>query len=215
MLLYATADIHARQSKIDTIRHNINQFKPDLLIIAGDLTSWFNPLPTIAQIGALPLTTLFVRGNKDRRNIEGLLTRYPNIISPHLKVVQVNGYSFTGLDGAIPVPFRTRISLTESWSRAIEPLLSRETILVGHPPPRGTLDSIFLNLHAGCSEIRKTILKLSPLLYICGHIHESAGSQWLGNTLVVNSSIGDRGEGALIELDGRRVRRVEILPDNN
>lgn len=211
MLIYAVADIHSQTHKIQTIETNILKYQPDLLVIAGDLTRYFNPLPTIKRIGALALPVLIIRGNTDSKRIESFLTAFPNIRSPHLKKETLEGLSFVGLNGTIPIPFRSQINLLERWSRSIDPLMGANTVLIAHPPPRGTLDSVFFNLHAGCPKIREVILRRKPLLYICGHIHESTGTQYLGKTLVVNCSIGKTGEGVLIEVKNESISRVDIL----
>ncbi len=211
MLIYAVADIHSKLQKIETVKNNINRFKPDVLVIAGDLTQYFNPQPTIEHIAALAISTIIVRGNSDLKKVETMLAPFSNIFTPHLAVKKILGYSFVGLNGTIPIPFRSQISLTEKWSHQIEPLLNRQTVLVAHPPPRGTLDSVLFNLHAGCPKIREVIFAQRPLLYICGHIHESSGTQILGETVVVNCSIGREGEGALIELSENSVHHVEML----
>lgn len=215
MLIYAVADIHGRQSKIGMTRRNIDQYKPDLLIIAGDLTRWFNPRPTIERIADLSIETVLVRGNTDRKQIENILADFPTISSLHRTTLEICGHTFAGIGGTIPIPFRSQISLTESWSRSMGPLLKTGTILIGHPPPRGTLDAVFLHFHAGCPKMREVILNHSPLLYICGHIHESSGKQQLGNTLIVNCSIGDSGEGALITLREDGSMKVDMLQQQN
>ena len=60
---------------------------------------------------------------------------------------------------------------------------------------------MFLGKHAG-SEIHREILeKFKPQLWLCGHIHENPGFEKIDSTIVVNSSMGKRGEGALIEIN--------------
>ena len=211
MLIYAVADIHSQIPRIDTVRRNISRFKPDVLVIAGDLTRYFRPGSTVEQIASLSIPTIVIRGNTDSRQISRLITRYPNISSPHLEKMELGGYAFVGLNGTIPFPFRSQVSVTEGWSRSIEPMLSERSILIAHPPPRKTLDAVFFNLHAGSPKIREIILKHSPLLYICGHIHESSGHQYLGSTLVVNCSMGKQGEGALIRLTNNSIGDVTML----
>lgn len=49
------------------------------------------------------------------------------------------------------------------------------------------------------------------MLYICGHIHESTGKQFLGTTPIVNCSIGDKGRGALIDLENETVQQIRML----
>jgi hypothetical protein len=80
------------------------------------------------------------------------------------------------------------------------PRVRRETVLVAHPPPLGVLDRAFGMLHAGSPGLRDLIRQTEPRLLICGHIHEAAGSERMGRTLVVNAAMGRRGGGALIRL---------------
>lgn len=211
MRIYAVADIHSSQQKINRINTNIARLNPDLLVIAGDVTRYFNPRPTLESIGKLPIPTIIIRGNTDARRIERMMNDYPNIISLHLTSKEIDGFSIVGLSGTIPIPFRSQISLLKKWSHAIDPLLGTNTILVAHPPPWGTLDAVCFGLHAGCPEIRRVILRNNPLLYICGHIHECPGTQQLGNTMVVNCSIGKQGGGALIELEQNQVKQIRMV----
>ncbi len=43
--------------------------------------------------------------------------------------------------------------------------------------------------------------KDNPRLVLCGHIHEDPGITRTDKTIVVNCSMGKRGEGALVEID--------------
>lgn len=69
-------------------------------------------------------------------------------------------------------------------------------ILVTHGPPANILDGIphVFNgeeqmEHVGCQDLLDRIIKVTPRLHICGHIHESYGSYKTGKTLFVNASI--------------------------
>jgi len=84
-------------------------------------------------------------------------------------------------------------------------------VLVAHPPPYGTLDEGFGNLHAGSRGLRRLILDRQPRLFICGHIHERPGWAFLGKTLVVNCSMGRSGAGAWIGMETGREPTVEML----
>jgi len=74
-------------------------------------------------------------------------------------------------------------------------------VLVTHVPPYNTQDKIFLGMHGGSKELRETIDKYKPRLVLCGHIHEDPGYMKTGKTLVVNCSMGKRGEGAIININ--------------
>jgi uncharacterized protein len=89
--------------------------------------------------------------------------------------------------------------------------LENDSILIAHPPPRGTLDEVLGKFHAGCSGLTDIVHKCGPLLLICGHIHERPGSAFAGNTLVVNCSMGMKGKGALIKMDKEKPPVVEMV----
>lgn len=211
MNIYAVADIHGWQERLDLIRNNITLLKPDVLVIAGDITGHQETSSLMEQINDLPVPVLIVRGNMDSQDIEMLLAGYPNVSSLHKKKVTLGGVNFVGLSGTIPVPFHSRISLREK--RLIEetdPLVSRDSVLVTHPPPYGTLDEGFGNLHAGSRRLRRLVLDKQPLLLICGHIHERPGWAFVEKTLVVNCSMGRSGAGALIKWSGEDKPVVEM-----
>jgi Icc-related predicted phosphoesterase len=212
MNIYAVADIHGRQDRLDLIKNHVTLLKPDVLVIAGDITGHHEVLSLIGQLNDLPIPVLAVRGNMDSQEVEKLLEQYPNISSLHKKKVTINGVSFVGLGGTIPVPFCSRICLREK--RLIEEtdyLIERDSVLVSHPPPYGTLDEGFGNLHAGSRGLRRLILEKQPRMLICGHIHERPGVAFLAKTMVVNCSMGRSGAGAVISMNNGQAPTVSMI----
>jgi len=65
--------------------------------------------------------------------------------------------------------------------------------------------------HYGSKMARKMINKYHPLLHIGGHIHESAGEDKLGKTILVNPGAVHEGKAAIIELDEGKVRKVKFI----
>jgi hypothetical protein len=212
MRIYAVADIHGRPARLSIIRENILSIKPDVLVVAGDITNFIHPAPTIAQLNEMPVPVLVVRGNSDRKWIEKLFEKNPNISSLHLKKFSLKGIGFVGVSGTVPIPFRSRICFREKdMTRKIIPLINKDAVVVAHPPPFGTLDQVLGKYHAGCKGLRNIITKKQPKLFICGHIHENSGTAFIDKTLVVNCSVGETGAGALIELDGISAPKVTML----
>jgi Icc-related predicted phosphoesterase len=206
------ADIHGRQDRLDLIKNHVTLLKPDVLVIAGDITGHHELLSLIGQLNDLPIPVLAVRGNMDSQEVEKLLEQYPNISSLHKKKVTINGVSFVGLGGTIPVPFCSKICLREK--RLIEEtdyLIERDSVLVSHPPPYGTLDEGFGNLHAGSRGLRRLILEKQPRMLICGHIHERPGVAFLAKTIVVNCSMGRSGAGAVISMNNDQAPTVSMI----
>lgn len=66
-------------------------------------------------------------------------------------------------------------------------------LLIMHNPPKDTkCDLIPAGVHVGSSQLRDYIEKRSPFLVVTGHIHEGAGIDNIGESVVINP-------GALIE----------------
>ena len=212
MLIYAVADIHGRKKRISSIHDIISSNKPDVLVLAGDVNSLFNSSNIMSYFSNTHLPVLVVRGNTDSKKIANLSPVSSNISFLHYSEIVINGFSFTGVSGTIPVPFSSRIQFREKQTtKKLEPLVRKDTILIAHPPPFGTLDKVIGKFHAGCKSLREIVSRRQPQLLICGHIHEMPGSAFLGKTLVVNCSIGMKGKGALIELNIDRPPVVEMV----
>ncbi|MEW6440507.1 MAG: metallophosphoesterase [bacterium] len=212
MRIYAVADIHGRADRMALIRDNVERHRPDVLVVAGDITHRAAPRSAIASLGDLPLPVLAVRGNADRAGVEGLIEEHPGMHSLHLKEISLDGVDFVGVHGTIPLPFRSRVCFREKALRElIEPLLKETSVLVAHPPPLGVLDEVLGRLHAGSRALLEIIRSRQPALLLCGHIHERPGSARVGRTLVVNCNLARRGAGALIEIEKGEVLNARML----
>lgn len=212
MLIYAVADIHGRGKRISSILDIVSEKKPDVLVLAGDISSYFKSSGAISSFGNLSLPILAVRGNSDSKKTETALSGFSNISFLNFSEIVISGFSFTGVGGTVPVPFASRIKLSESLTiKNLELIVKKDSILIAHPPPRGILDEVLGKFHAGCRSLNEVVLKCRPRLLICGHIHERPGSAFLGNTLVVNCSMGKTGKGALIKLNNEGPSVVEML----
>lgn len=63
-------------------------------------------------------------------------------------------------------------------------------ILITHGPPYGIRD-FSQNISLGCELLRERVNELNPLMHVFGHIHQSHGSAYIGQTAFVNASICD------------------------
>ena len=109
-----------------------------------------------------------------------------------MKKVVKKGIPFVGVNGADPDQF----TIFDD-----KKILDESSILVSHVPPYGTQDKVFIGMHGGSRELREIVDSYKPRLVLCGHIHEDPGITKIGDTTVVNCSMGKRGEGALIEIN--------------
>ena len=212
MRIYAVADIHGRSDKIALIRGNTLQLNPDVLVVAGDITNYTGSDGILAQLNTIPIPVLAIRGNTDLSRVENLFEDFPNISPLHLKQVNIGNTAFVGVSGCIPIPFCSRICLNQvQVIEKLIPMIKSNSVLVAHPPPWGTLDEVFGRFHTGCRSLTKVIKMCQPMIMICGHIHESPGSLFIGKTLVVNCALGRNHAGAMIELDNENNLKVEML----
>lgn len=212
MLLYAVADIHGKKENLLKIRKNIEQYRPDILIIAGDITNYFFPKDTIEYVKKLSIPVLTVRGNSDFPIVERLISETETVYSIHKEAYFEEGFHFIGLGGALLLPFRTKVCFREeNRFREIESSLTDKSILVMHPPPFGVLDRVMGRVHSGSREIYNIVVRRQPLLFICGHIHEDAGQSAIGKTIVVNCSIGKSGDGAMIQLEKNQMPKIDFI----
>jgi hypothetical protein len=189
MKILATADIHGSQYRLNILLKNIETYKPDLVVICGDITQ-FGPSEVARNfLDQIPVETYAITGNIDTKEVSRAIDE-SNAINIEMKRVEKKGVPFVGISGSVDELFSTD-----------KKILDEASVIVSHEPPYGLQDKVFLGMHAGSKELREIIDKYNPQLVLCGHIHEDSGYTKTGRTIVVNCSMGKRGEGALIELN--------------
>ncbi|MCA9096457.1 MAG: metallophosphoesterase [Planctomycetaceae bacterium] len=107
----------------------------------------------------------------------------------HGSGVEMEGIPFFGVGGGIPVtPFGSwSFDFTEEQGAELLRDCPRGAVLVSHSPPKGVVDVTSSGKSIGSSAVREAILRLTPRLVVCGHVHHSAGeSARLGNSPVIN-----------------------------
>lgn len=216
MRIYAVADIHGKHRVLELIEKNIKKFKPDIVVAAGDITSYRRSGSFISQLNRLSAPVLGIRGNTDRLIVDKWLDYFSNTHSLHLKSHSIDGLTFTGVSGTAPVPFGTRLRLYEKpLITKMKNLIEDADVLVAHPPPYGVLDKAFGKFHVGSRSIGKIVSRHSPRLMLCGHIHEHVGRATLGETIIVNCSVGSHGEGVVIDISRSGPIHVQVLTYEN
>ena len=211
MKIYAVADIHARQQRLDCITANVKQLSPDLVVVAGDLTSYRASPFVVQRLAGLSVPVFAVRGNTDRKMVSRQIRRSPGVSSSYLPPTPHQPFALVGLNGTLPIPFRSRIALKETRIlRDISPLVNSKTILVVHTPPWGILDEVMGKFHAGSKNLLAFIRRKEPLMLLCGHIHERPGVKQLGKTCIVNCTMGHGSQGALIHCPGPQSIRPDV-----
>ncbi|MGD9824481.1 metallophosphoesterase family protein, partial [Desulfobacter sp.] len=79
MRIYAVADIHGKPEHMESIYRILDQYHPELIVIPGDMTHFFNWSTVLSQLDSLPVPVLVVRGNTDFKRIEPRIQKAANI----------------------------------------------------------------------------------------------------------------------------------------
>lgn len=202
MKILAVADVHGKRDRLESIRQNIRTFRPDLLVVAGDLLSRKMAGHVENLLESLSLPILLVKGNADSSFFAGMVNRIPNCFDLHLNPSVVLDTPFIGVGGAVPIPFYAKVQWFEQKVLVeLSRSLSADSIVVTHTPPRGSCDKVLKRFHAGSKALGNLVDQVQPKLVICGHIHEDSGVEYRGSTCVVNCSMGYGGQGVVIDLE--------------
>jgi Icc-related predicted phosphoesterase len=194
MLLQAAADLHGDTKKFDLFLEGIQTYSPHMAILAGDIIHQ-SPHPLIQLIDSLSIPLLLIPGNMDPPHLNQAL-RTPLAINLNGKQRVIHGYSFVGIGDTVP-----RNIYCENTKKAMPLKKIDMDILISHRPPQGFLDQTRTGEHIGSKDVIEILNENHPCLVICGHAHENPGYQKINNTLIVNCSIGQRGQFSLITLD--------------
>jgi Icc-related predicted phosphoesterase len=175
--------------------------KADVLVCAGDLAVMRSGLQkTVDVLAEVQVPAVLVAGNGESyEELAEACAGWPSAHVLHGSGVEIDGVSFWGLGGAVPVtPFGAwSYDLTEE--RAAELLAGCPTgaVLVTHSPPFGHVD-VANGRHLGSRAVVEVIERTQPRLAVCGHIHPCwTEESFLGDTRVVNAGPG----GVWAELD--------------
>ena len=191
MKILAVADIHGAQYRLNLVLKNIERYSPDLVVVCGDITQ-FGPWELAKNfLDQIPVETLAVTGNIDTPEV-GKGIDESKATKIEMKRVVKKGVPFVGTNG---------FDTSQLGVLNNKKLIDEKSVVVSHVPPYETQDKIFLGKHGGSKELREIVDKYKPRLVLCGHIHENPGVIKVGDTTVVNCSMGKRGEGALVEID--------------
>ena len=79
MRIYAVAGIHGKSEHMETIYRVLDQYQPELMVVPGDMTHFFNWSTVLSQFDSLPVPVLVVRGNTDLKRIEPRIKKAANI----------------------------------------------------------------------------------------------------------------------------------------
>ena len=192
----------------------------DLVLLGGDITHFAGidvARTLIEKIQKAGPRVLAVCGNCDRPEIEGYLEQIGVALDRRAQVIA--GTVFAGLSAGLPFvgcPYertekefaaaggKARAAAEEIWAPG-------PTILLAHQPPYGTkCDRVLKIRHVGSRAIRELVEEWQPDLVLCGHIHESAGTDLIGKTRIINPGPWRRGHSLRFDIttEGIEIRET-------
>ncbi|OYT68137.1 MAG: YfcE family phosphodiesterase [Candidatus Wolframiiraptor sp. EX4484-121] len=211
MRILQVSDIHGRLERVEEIVRKAGEVKPDLMVVAGDITHFGDLedaeeiLDKLSEAGA---RIFFVSGNCDPPEMLGWQPRNELAENLHGKFVELMDLAFIGVGGGSG-RFGTLTELSEEeFERILRGFadLPEDFVLVSHSPPHGLEVDFTGSKHIGSRAIRKFVEERQPLLMCTGHAHEGRGVTRLGRTVIVNAGPARDGFCAVIELVDGSVR---------
>lgn len=212
MRMVAVSDIHERLDYLPVLRDVLAG--ADLVLLLGDLTRGGHARQARIVVEAfqeINPKVLALPGNMDHPDVIDYLQETG--VNLHGLTRAEDGWGLAGLGGSNPTPFQTPFEMPETViGEMLDRLLSDITtaplrILAVHAPPRGTrVDQVRMNLHAGSAAVRQAIETHQPALVFCGHIHEAAGEDRLGESRIFNPGPFSRGGYILADWDGHTLQ---------
>jgi len=217
MRLLIIADVHGEFKKLDKIVDHVKE-DFDVVVCPGDFTDMFNTPTNFSQIDVALLVLeklmvfgkplLCVPGNHDPYDVVSIFKEYG--VNLHAKRREILGIVFGGFGGAA-TPFDTLYEPSEAEIREGLEKIGKVDVLVVHNPPKNTkMDRIESGQHVGSEAIRDYILKQKPKLVISAHIHEAAGSDKLGESLLFYPGPAFEGRYGIVDLDKMDVRINQV-----
>jgi Icc-related predicted phosphoesterase len=218
MKIVSFGDVHMATRNLARM-HDVMR-DTDLVIVSGDLTNFGDSVDAAKVIGEVRRAcgrVLALPGNLDAADVIPYLEREG--VALHGRGMMVDGVAIFGCGGSNITPFNTPTEFTEdeiyatlvrgySEVRDVRPLL-----MICHPPPFETrCDRIAGGRAVGSTAARRFIEEFKPDVCISGHIHESAGVDTIGPTMILNAGpFKDGGYIVVRAADGKLDARLEFL----
>lgn len=163
----------------------------DVVVGAGDFATTRRGIEDcLAVLREIDRPAVVVAGNSETtEELAEACRSWPRAHVLHGSGVTLSGVPFFGLGAAVPVtPFGDwSYDLTEDEAAKLLASCPPGAVLVTHSPPKGAADADSSGRSLGSTAVRDAVLRASPRLVVCGHIHASWGQRaTLGESPVVN-----------------------------
>ncbi|MFV1988092.1 MAG: metallophosphoesterase family protein [Gemmatimonadota bacterium] len=197
MRLLLVSDLHRDLEAARSIVDRAPTF--DAVLIAGDLAIQREGLQEIVDVlSAIESPTILVCGNGESpEELEAACdgaaggVGWTSARVLHGTSVELDGVTFFGLGGAVPVtPFGSwSYDIPEADAARLLAPCPDGAVLISHSPPSGHVDSDGSGAHHGSWSVLEAIERTHPRLVVCGHIHACWGEQ----SVVVDTPIVNAG----------------------
>ena len=164
----------------------------DFVIGAGDFANRHEGLfDTLDILCDIKQPSILVPGNGETyEELRDATVDWKSATVLHGTGVEIDGVSFWGLGGGIPVtPFGSwSYDFTEEQATEMLDGCPDSAVLVVHSPPLDTVDHDSTGRIRGSRSIRQCVEAKRPILVACGHIHSDWGKQMkFGTTKIINA----------------------------
>jgi uncharacterized protein len=201
-------DVHDR---FEAVSEALAEAGPlDVLLVGGDITTFGSPDDAERAIELWhPLASrLFaVAGNMDSPAIDERLAALG--VSFDGRGAVLDDVGFAGVSAAPLSPLHTPYEISEDELRdrgetGLGEIREAGTrIFCPHAPPLDTAcDRLRSGEHVGSSAVRELVEREQPDLVLCGHIHESRGTDEIGASRIVNPGPVAAGHFVLVAVEG-------------
>jgi hypothetical protein len=191
--ILAVGDIHGDKRLTKKLAEKAEQENVDLVILAGDLTTFESSLEgIIGPFVKAGKEILIIPGNHESpETIQILASLYPNTKSLHGYYIKKGNVGIFGAGlaniGGYTIDESELFSLLKRSHEKIKEM--EKKLMVTHMHPEGTIMEKVTSFVPPSTAVRKAIERFQPDIAICGHVHEAAGLEdQIGKTRVINVS---------------------------
>jgi len=175
LLLFS--DLHCDATAAKRLAANMTDI--DVVIGAGDFGSSRHDLEVcIGPLQSIDRPVILVPGNNESlEELQEACVDWPQAHILHGSGVEIDGVTFFGIGGGIPVtPFGAwSYDFTEEQAADLLAACPNDAVLISHSPPQGIVDTSSRGESLGSVAVRDAILRTRPRLVVCGHVHACAG----------------------------------------
>ncbi len=135
----------------------------------------------------------------------------------NLQILLFSGYRKNALKYA-PKKTKKVDRLNKGWRDRLNKIFSqikphKPVLFLFHDPPKDTKLDLINNpnspmngKHVGDEINREFIEKYQPQVAVCGHMHETQGTDQIGKSLIINAGYGRVGQFLILDINGNNVK---------